>query len=169
MEQTEYHESRLGYEIAIDEMRLQLEEQSKSITAVKKITEIVFTASSLIISLIGALGLFRAPVSSDFVGLYNALIIIAMLLYIVLIVLSIWVMQPVKVYGPIKPDWDVLQDYYINFADDVAVLKQQLSSYLKAIQSNEPIISQRSKRAKCTSLILPVIVVILFFLSLIRG
>ena len=169
MEQTEYHENRLGYEIAIDEMRRHLEEQGKSITAVKRITEIVFSASSLVFSLIGALGLLRAPVSSGCLVLYNALIIIAILLYIFLIGLSIWVLQPVKFYGPIEPDWNVIRDHYINFSDDLAILKNQLSGYLEAIKSNGPIISQRNKRAKCTSLILPVIVLILFGLSLIRG
>jgi hypothetical protein len=165
MEHTEYYENKLGYEIAIAEMRRTLEEQGKSITAVKRIVENVFTASSLVIGLIGALGIFRAHVAPGYVVFYNVLLVIAILLYILLIALSVWILQPIEFHGPVKASWDVLYDYYVNFTDDVAVLKQHLNSYLNAIHLNEPIIVQRRKRARYTSMILPVIVLILFGLS----
>ncbi|MCJ7531835.1 MAG: hypothetical protein MUO64_12490 [Anaerolineales bacterium] len=165
MEHTEYYENKLGYEIAIAEMRRKLEAQDKSITAVKRIVENVFTASSLVIGLSGALGIFRAQVAPGYIVFYNVLLFIAILLYILVIVLSVWILQPVEIHSPVEASWDVLFDYYVRITDDVAVLKQHLNNYLNAIHLNEPIIAQRRKRANYTSLILPVIAFILFVLS----
>jgi len=169
METTEYKESRLGYEIAIDEMQKLLDEQGKSITAIKRIVEQVFAASSLVVGLSSTLGLFGAEVHPDRLVVYNILTGFTILLYISLIILSVWVLQPIEFQFPVKADWDVLYDGFVNHDNDLDVLKQRLSCLLGTINLNEPIIAWRLKRARCTSMLFPAIVVLLFVLSLIKN
>ena len=83
-------ESRLGYEIAISEMQYRLEEQYKSVSAIKNITQQIFAAASLIVGLGGSLQLFNVQVDATHLIFYNRIILIAMGFYILLVS---WILQ----------------------------------------------------------------------------
>lgn len=160
-------ENKLGYEVAIEEMQYQLDEQYKSIGNIKTFVQQIFGAASLIISLIGALQIFGVQVDPAWHGLYNILVGITMFLYIILVANCVRVLAPLRVKGPISADWDILIENFVGHEDDLDVLKQRLRCYLDAISLNKPIIDILYKRVKYLRWMLPAIVIILLILSLI--
>lgn len=160
-------ENRLGYEVSFADMQHHLEQQYRAIEAVKSTTQHILAAASLIVALVGALQLFYARVDSGYLILYNLLIWLTMILYIALIGCCVFVLQPAQMRGPIKADWDDLYEGYVGQEDDLDVLKQRLSNYLNAMRLNEPIIDRRRKLTTVACVLLPVVVVLLFCLSLV--
>jgi hypothetical protein len=166
MEEKEFIENKFGYQVAISEMQKYLDGQYQSVSAVKNVVEQILGAASLIIAIIGALQLFNARIQPQYQAIYNGLIVVTVILYIVLIASSIWVLSPTEVKGPISADWDELYKGYVGHENEIDILKQQLSNYLNAIKLNDPIIIKRSRRTWIPAILLPVIVILVFSLSL---
>lgn len=160
-------ESKLGYEIAVSEMKYRLEEQYKSISAFKSITQQIFAAASLIVALGSSLQLFNVRVAATYQTFYNCIILIAMGSYALLISFCIVVLFPIKVKGPTSAERDLLFQRFIWRTNDLEIIRQQLDNYLAAISSNEPIIQKRRKLAMGSAILLPLIVILFLILSLI--
>jgi len=160
-------ESRLGYEIANSEMQYRLEEQYKSISAIKNITQQIFAAASLIVGLGGSLQLFNVQVDANYLILYNRIIWITMGLYFLLILFCIVVLFPVKVKGPTSADREELFQGFIWRTNDLDIMRQRLDNYIAAISANEPIIQKRRLLSIVPAVLLPIIVILLLGLSLI--
>lgn len=103
-------------------------------------------ASSLIVSLVGLLQIFRQA-SLDLTAVQVVLIVILALLYLWQFITSMAAIGPLEIATPIKPEWDVMSEYYRGATGD-ELLKLQLSSYLNAIQKNEPLKVMLTNRVK---------------------
>lgn len=160
------HENLLGYEITVSEMKYRLEEVYKGIDEIKMTFRNVFGAASLIVALMGALQIFSADVVPEDKDLYYLLISFSIALYVLLIAGCIWMISPVKVAGPTPAKWDKLKAGFIDREDKSKIYEQLIKNYINAINESEGKVTQRYKWGKLFLYLLPIIVVLLFWISL---
>ena len=160
-------ENKFGYEIVIAEMKYLLEQQYQGIAATKSTAQHILSAASLIIALIGALQLLNVQVDAKWTIPYCGLVIFSILFYVALMICCVLVIRPAQVYTPTSANWDELYEKFVGNQDDLDILKQQLANYLNVLRLNESIVTTRRKLATAASILLPIIVIILFTLSVI--
>lgn len=153
-----------GYRQAIAEMERLLDAQMKNIADIKSNAQIILGAASLIVALVSALQTFSPAVPSP---AYTALAIVISVLYVIMVVCCIAALFLARVLQPVKADWDVFYEVYINQSDNIARYQQILSAQFNVFALNKPMISRRSWLVNAATLLLPVIVVLLFTLSLV--
>jgi len=156
------------YTLLLSEMKINLEEIYSGITASKKFVQQIFTSSSLLIAIISSLQIFNEKIFNDNSLLFTTGIFVVALLYIVQVALCIIVMSPVGAIGVVGSDWDVLFPAYVNNKTKIEALRQHLSSYIKAVNANYPIMLKRAKLARITGYLFPIIILLLFILSFIN-
>lgn len=164
--ETDVFENPAGFDVIIDELKTHLQEQYDSVTVIKSSANSVFSAASLVVAIIGALGLFNVKIEDDYQLAFNLLIGVAITLYVGMIIGLVWVLQPVTVNGPTKTTWETLWNAYASKEDELNIKRQQISNYLAAIEHNSVVIKRLSTRTKIFSSIFPVILIILLVLTL---
>lgn len=165
----EWTNEKLGLKISIEEMQRSLNAQYVGIDAIKSTVRTVFGASSLIVALMAALQLSNVSVEQRFLNLYHLGIGAAMILYVALILLCIYVLLPILTSGPVEENWNVLYDSFTG-KSKIDIQRTHLAAYLNAIERNEPTLKILRMLSIVATSLLPVIVVILLLLNLIpRG
>lgn len=160
------HENLLGYEISVSEMKYRLEEVYKGIDEIKNTFRNVFGASSIIVALIGALQIFSSDVAPEYKALNCLLIALTIVSYGLLIAGCIWMISPIKVSGPTPSKWDALKEGFIDRDENSKIYEQLIKNYIRAIDKSEPEVMKRYKWGKFVLPLLPIIVVLLFIISL---
>lgn len=151
--------------ISIEDASKGLELQFSGMDMLKTNARTVFSAASLVTSLVAALQIFR-PVSVPILPLYIALLVIGTALYVGLIALCIRVMSPVELKTPIEIKWDTFKADYFQ-KDDRELLLQRLSNYVNAHEANAPILDKRIEQTKAVSELLVVLIIYLLIVSII--
>jgi hypothetical protein len=155
-----------GLKVCVDEMNRNLKLQYEGIDSLKATARAVLSAASLITALMTVLQLARPAIQAAYVPLYNAGIVITMMLYAGLISACVAAISSVTMIAPIGADWKAL---YTTFATktETDLLKMQIAQTIQAIEKNEPIINRLRTLVIAACILLPVVVVILLALSLI--
>lgn len=164
-DQPETLNNLMGYQVSIEEMRFKLSEQYHSLEVFKKFGEQMVSIASLVMVIGSSLQIFNATVTSNRL-IFNVLIVVAMILYLLLIGFSLYLSNPVKVKGPTPANWDELYEGFIAVPDNIAIQRKLISNYLEAIQKNEPILNDRKYLPKSLSVLLVLIVFLFVVLSL---
>jgi len=141
-----------------------IKRQGESIDSLKTHARTIFSASSIIISLIGTLQIFN-EIPSNYRLLYISLIIIMVILYIVLVILSLTILSPFQIYGPISIDEATLFGSFIGKMEREVILNQ-LSAYINVIKLNEPKIITRQKMTTAISILFAIIVFMILFIAI---
>ncbi len=142
-----------NYDIRVsnDFMEKELNKQYETLVVFRDIAKNIFSLSSIIFTIFGISQVFNNAINPDFLSLYISLMILEIIIYIVMIVFSISVIFPKKVFGPIIPDWNNLKHAFLE-KNDRDIEKQKLTQYLTAIKNNMTIINKKHKNL-CISLI----------------
>lgn len=158
--------NNLDLQVAIEEMRIHLQRQNESVQAYKATARSLLSAASLIVALTATLQLFSVKIEPSSINLYNLLIVSAMALYIALIFCCVATLFPIDLKGPIGPDWELLRKVFFN-KEDREILKIQLSQLVRVISRNATTLESPSRYVRFASVLLPVVVILLFGLSLV--
>lgn len=153
-------------EISLAEMQRDLELQIGSFDTIKATVRSVLSSASLIVSLVGALQLVTARIDPAWLCLYRSGVILAAVLYVALIVLCIAALWPVRVWSPLKPEWDNLVTTFKDLNDE-DIISKYLSSVLNAIDKNAPLLKNYIRLQMAALILLPLIVMVLLSLALI--
>ncbi|MBN1535231.1 MAG: hypothetical protein JW908_00765 [Anaerolineales bacterium] len=155
-----------GYKWAISELKDNLSNQYISITASKNIAQSMFSSSSMIIAIIGVFQILNISINPEIATLYNVILLLALLLYVSLVILCIFVLTPPDVYGTTGNDWDEIYPAFIDQKEDRQIYRQLISNYISAIENNKPIITKRVLLSKITGYLFACIVIMVFVLIL---
>jgi TRAP-type C4-dicarboxylate transport system permease large subunit len=161
-------EQKLGYEIAIEEMKYLIDEQSKTVDLAKATARQILSAASLIVALVAVLPILGSPINASNSRLYCCLIIAAGVLFITLIILCVLVLAMRRFAGPFLADWNEIWKTLVNQESELDILKMRLSSYLNVLRLNKSAVKQKTQFANIAAALLPAIVAILLFAALIR-
>lgn len=158
-------ENPTGYQVAIEEMKLTLQNNLASFEAVKNMARTIFGAASLVLGLLGTLQIISAEVMPAYRAWYNVLIVLVLLAYLGLIACCLYVLTPINIYLPIRADWPELWENFISETEE-NIYKTRLSGYLNAIQLNRPIIARLRNVTTGATLLLPIILILILCISL---
>lgn len=167
-EENELTENDFGYEIAIQEMRYLIEDQSKSLELAKSTAQNVLSAASLIIALVGILPVLNASQQYNHTQCHWGLILLAAVLYTLLIIVCVYILGLQNFHGPIAADWPELYNSFVKHTDKTMILKTRLSAYLNALELNKPVVNRKTRLANLAAALLPAIVILLFLAALIQ-
>lgn len=131
-------DSLIGFKVSLDEVKKVFEYQLESVTGYKEASKNVFGAASLIITLLGSLQLLLGKVSDMWLTTYQTLLIIALVVYIAIILVTIFLLMPTSLQAPIRASWEVLEDTFF-YKDEKEVILFQLNQYLVVIDKNKAI------------------------------
>ena len=137
--------------------------QGESVDALKTHARTIFSASSIIISLIGTLQIF-SEIQNDYKLLFIFLIGLLAFCYLILLVFSLIILSPFQAYGPIHIDKDTLFESFQDKKERDVILKQ-LSAYINAIALNEPKIVLRQQMTTALSILFAVIVLLILLIA----
>jgi len=154
------------YDFPLQETQRAYEEQFKSVDAIKQTIRTIFGASSLIVSLTSGLQLVSNTIEANWVGLYQAGIILGAVLYVLLIVLCIAGMWPTSLDGPIQLEWNVLTTTFAGMNEEDQKAKY-LSGLLNAIEINSPQVKRLVILQRAALITLPVLMTALLLLAFI--
>lgn len=138
--------------------------QSDGVEAIKTTIRTVFSASSLIVSLVAALQLVTANVAPEWLTVYQWLIVVIAVLYLLLIVMCVLGMSPVNYNLPIEMEWDVLTMAFQNL-NEHDTLTKYLSSILNVIDLNRLIVARLLRIERAVLILLPIIVLLILALA----
>lgn len=154
--------SHLDFPLA--EMQRMFHSQLDGITSIKTTIRAVFGSASLIVSLIGALQLFTAPVPIEWLPFYRGTLALIAVLYVVLILVCVAGMWPVAINPPLNALWDELTTVFKG-KDDQEMITMYLSAVLQAIEFNAPIVKRFYKLQVIALILLPILVVLILSLA----
>jgi hypothetical protein len=139
---------------------------NEGVEAVKGTAKAILETASLILSLVGVYFLGAGgAVGPEFSNVISVGMLLIMVGYFGVITISLYILMPKKLKGPIEPVWDTLYDQFEN-KSDVEVLRVRVSSYLKAIGINEKIVKNMSRWVVVAAALLGIIVLLLLGLGL---
>jgi hypothetical protein len=156
-------ESLLGYRAAFEEMKYRLEEQHKGISAIKSFTQISLGSASVVLGLIGALRVQIVGFDPEISGKFHTILLIAVGLYFIQLITSLYILIPLKIFGPFTADWNHLYSGLVSRDNEIDILRQRLSNYLNVINKNQPIVDSRA----VVAIIPPICLVIILFLLIV--
>ena len=162
----DFYENKHGYEVALEEAKRHFEAQRNGIDAIKSTAQHILNASSVVFGLITTFQLFMNQVDEAYKLLYYGLFGLVCVFYVALAGLCVAVISPIEIFGVAAMDWELLYEYFVGKEDDLEIDRTLLSSYLNVIHLNEPKISARRKMVNWVVVLFPVIVALLFGLSL---
>jgi len=161
-----YKNERITLDIALDEMKKTLSRQFEGLDIFKETAKNLFGASSLVLSLIGALQLVRPNIVNEWVCIYNAMIILALSLYAFMLAICLWVILPTKLYQPVGTDWDEIYKFFTG--DEIFIYRNYLLAYTKTVEEmNPPVLRSRRIALYIAGILLFLIISLLLLLSLI--
>lgn len=155
-----------GLKVGLDELNRDLKLQYEGVDTLKATARSILSAASLVAGLMGVLQLARPAIQPEFISLYNFGIVSAVGLYVALIVVTVKSITAVSMLAPMAAKWETIRDYFEN-KTGVDLVKMQIGALLNAIAANEPIVDRQRQLVLTACVLLPMIVVVLFLLSLI--
>lgn len=160
------NENELGYKISIEELKLRLEEVYGEVAVTKATFRSIFSAASLVVSLIGAVQLFSSAIVPEYQLPYWILLGASLILYVILVGGCIWMLSPIKLTGTTPAELDYLKERFIAKDKRSEVYQQQIVNYVQAIEMSEKEIRKRYRWEKPLLFILPIIVILLLVIGL---
>lgn len=133
-----------GLITAVEEAKAYYRSQEKGIDSIKTTARSIFSAASLVVSLLGALQIFSVKSQTAHPVLFVIAVLIATHSYVLAIVFSLKVQLPLDFVTPIKMEIGELDKDLVGKSEE-DVLKQQLVNYLNAIDGNKKPIAVRRK------------------------
>lgn len=156
--------SNLDVLVSIQEMSTALQRQHEGIDAIKKTATTYLQIASLVVALISGLQLSNS--NRLLIAPYRYIFISIFLFYIFAVSITILVILPTRIEGPISPKWEILQEQFLD-KKDRDVLVRQLSAIVNAIEKNMPILEKLAKQTKTAGISFGLILVSLFILVII--
>jgi hypothetical protein len=151
--------------IVLEEVKAGYQRQEESMDVFKKHARTLFSASSIILTLLGVMQIFSLP-AEVFKGLYGGIIAGILILYILLVGISLIVNFPIQFLGPIELNWDVLSHGFMEKKERDVIL-MQISCYLNVIDLNRKSIKTRYKLILTQNIIFGLIVLLVITAGLI--
>ncbi len=158
--------SNFGLQVSIEEMQKAFDREMASFDTVKANNRTIFTAASLLVSLLSALQILSARVDPAWLVAWRSGLIFTAVLYIVLIIICVYSLRPLDVYGPVKADWDTLMEAFYGKTDE-EILLLRLNSIVDTIQVNKTMLRKSASVNRWASVLLICLVALLFSLALI--
>ncbi len=159
-------EEDFDIQAALDEAKMTMADAADSIRSIKESAKTIFNAASIIIALFGVFQVFTAEVQAGNVKVFGVMLAIILLAYVILIGLCLYVLMPMKWWGPIDADWDEYAKIYFDKSHrDVLLVK--LASYLEIIPMNDRLIVMRKYVVIAAGILFGLIVLLLSALSVI--
>lgn len=154
-----------GIKVMLSTAKNGYEDQIESLNVFKATSRTVFSASSIILSLVGALQVFTT-IPTDFKVLYQIIIAGISVLYLALVIISLVLISPARWTTPLKLDWDYMAAYIGNENEENSILKET-SAYLGAIDKNRKTVKCRRRMTILQEIIFCAIVLAVLFAGLI--
>ena len=151
---------------SLEEMKRDLDAQKASFDTIKATMRTILSASSLIVSLVGALQLLTARIAPGWTWLYILGVSVVAILYITLIVLCAMTLWPVSVWSPLSSKWDDLTTTFQGM-NEKDYLLQYLVQVTQAMEKNAPRLQKAARLERIALILLPSLVTILLLLALI--
>ena len=155
-----------GLRLALEEMRRLYEQRFESADKLDEKAATLLGSASIILSLVSTLQLTLTGTDQPF--FYWILLVVALLLYIGLIVLTVWAISPTTYQSPIKADWDVL-DKRLFQQDEKQALLTLIKAYKDQVIANKEVNDRKAVKVKLAGVSLAAMVIVLTFLSLISA
>jgi len=152
-----------GRQAALEEMQGVWARQYESLAILKENAKTILSYTSLFLGLIGILQISNFFSSPSIV--YKWLASAAAIGYIVLVWLTLTILGPAKVQGPIDSDRGVLEEYFYDKTGDELV-EQRIASYLGAIRKNDVVIMKRAVMLTWASRLFATIIFLLFLMGI---
>lgn len=135
-------EENIDLKLSIDELRGLFNRQYSIISITRDIAKTILGSTSVIVSIVITLTTIRQT-SLENIEIYNIVALIAGVLFILLIGITVYLLMPSPLLGPIKPSAAVLENFYVD-KPSRAVMLQLISAYLNIIGVNEKTIKKRN-------------------------
>lgn len=136
--------------VALEEAKLSLEKQFEGVVVFRDGCKTILGSASLVVTVVGSIQTLRqaTPINTEW---FNAILVISLILFGLVVAGCIWVISPKPLKTPIKPTWEEYQSTFFG-KEERDILKQSLSSYINAIELNNPMINRASIVTKLTGL-----------------
>ena len=137
-----------GLQIGVEEMKRHLQMQRDGVDALKNSAMIVLSSSSIIFGLFNFTQLSNAfPIKGSVCLIYFKIILLLLVfgVFISQIILCFLTLKPMKMLGPINPNFDEVNNAFLNNKSKTEILQQELSNYLNVISDNKSNIEKKSK------------------------
>lgn len=163
MENTHTNHDVLALSVATDELRLDLTRELRRIESVRSTARAVLAAGSLIIALVATFQI-AIPANKIPPELYGQLFVLALALYVLMIVCCVAALWPARLASPAYP---VGADLYAHIKGKSELEARQvlLEAYQDAAVENRAPARRVRFWTTASALLLPVVVVVLLFLS----
>jgi hypothetical protein len=149
----------LDLKTMLEEMKAQLERTYTGMDTNKATANALLQGASMIVAFIGLLTGNNQLQKLHILNIPSEAVLV---MYAVLVVLCVAVIRPIKMYGPVKPNWITLDDAFTGKSEK-DILEKQLSGYLNVIGKNEEIVKRYSVMVTVASILLGMIVISLVF------
>jgi hypothetical protein len=156
-------EGNFDVKAMLDEAQKQFERQYKSAEVLKTHAQTILSAVSVIVTFFATLSTTRVPPQNALLFLRLEELIGA--LYILIVLVCIYALWPYSKESPIYADLETYQKA-LQGKDEREATKAMVVQYLEAMKMNWPRIQRRQKASIVISVLLPVIVVIIIWASL---
>ncbi len=145
------------------EVQNKLDRQNESAAVLKNHAQTILSAISIIVTFFAALSTTRVPPQNALLFLHLEEVIGGV--YVLMIGACIYALLPYAVEGPIRADLATYQAAFLG-KDEREVTKALIVQYLEAIRLNEARIKTRQKASVAISVLMPVIVILIIWASL---
>lgn len=136
-----------------------------TIKVLRDTSKLMFTTASVFFTLVISLNIFFVNVKASFQLLYNILLIVLLVVFLIFLGLVIWNLMPKSLSRPFPRDYDVItKGLCVSEADRYAVL---VSQYLESMKVNEPIYETIMNRLVASGVLYGVMVMIIIGLAMI--
>ena len=152
--------------LALEEMRLLYERRSKSAASLDQKAGTILGAASLVLSLVTTLQL--TLLGADQPWFYWVGLGAVFILYIVMISLTIWAMEPTVYPTPIKANWETL-DRRLFRVDQKEAILTMIRAYKDRNNTIKSILAKKALKVRRAGRLLAAIALILTTLSLVAA
>lgn len=146
--------------LALEEIRWQMQQILSASDTLDQKVELLLIASGLIMALTTTL---QVSLASDKTEVYWAILILALVVYIVVVGFAIAVIAPRTFRTAIKPDWQEFNKHLIGKPEREAILSL-IRGYENQVEFNNNILRNKSKLLTVSICMLPFVIIALFVL-----
>ncbi len=154
-------------ETSIEETNSFLEEQYNGVNIIKDSVRDLMSSAGLIIALLSLFQINFGKVNVQELNIKEISIFVAIVLYIFMIILSVFILSPIKVFTPIEINKESFKILFYNKSPQ-EILENKLENYLLAVKLNESVFKKASYISKFDSwlyIFIIIILVISFFIK----
>ena len=158
-------ENILAFTVAAQEAVKVYQDQLESVKSLKDTEKTLFSSTSLIFALNGAVQAFNPP--DSLTCTYKITGLLLLLAFAIFIYLSIRVLLPIKLVYPFKATWENFDTYIMEKENDKEVYKIITLAYLEAVEKNEPLLLELRKKIVLSGIFMVIVVCLLVILLLV--